>query len=312
MSELYISDMTLRESRPRSKRLRGLGFNSRSFSGALQEVVRDTVFDDLFEKVTVGTDDDGNPIFAIHAKYALYSDSNISAGGLGTSTEPEIPQSLFSLNDIAKSSDGQHVGQTAGGLPAVAGQILAFDGTKWYAKNENQGGGGTEVSWGTVSGNTVPLTVGGVSKTLLMDGALSGYLPKSGGQMAGPIHMYGSPISLCTYTTSYDCCLYADSQENVFLKAYRNLYLSTSTGSVYINGTEVGNCLPLSGGTMTGSILPNSTSVNLGSSSKIWGALFANRWYPNANDTTHYIEYTSNGFIVHGNVIATGSVVAGA
>lgn len=70
--------------------------------------------------------------------------------------------------------------------------------------------------------------------------------------------------------------------------------------------------LPLDGSAdMTGSIIPNSTSVNLGSSAKPWGEIHANKWYPKASDTTHYIEYTTNGFLVHGNLIATGDIVAG-
>lgn len=79
-----------------------------------------------------------------------------------------------------------------------------------------------------------------------------------------------------------------------------------------VKNTVVDNYLLKSGGTMTGDILPNSTSVNLGSSAKVWGKIYANRWYPNANDTTHYIEYTTNGFVVHGNIAADGQVAAGA
>lgn len=45
--------------------------------------VSKTAFDELFEKVNIGTEQ--SPVYAIHAKLGLYSDSFISAGGIGTS-----------------------------------------------------------------------------------------------------------------------------------------------------------------------------------------------------------------------------------
>lgn len=52
------------------------------------------------------------------------------------------------------------------------------------------GGGGSNVYWGTQSGYTIPLTVDGVQKTLLLDGALTGYalqssVPTALSQLAG-------------------------------------------------------------------------------------------------------------------------------
>lgn len=66
------------------------------------------------------------------------------------------------------------------------------------------------------------------------------------------------------------------------------------------------------GDTMTGDLVANTTSINLGTSAKPWGRIYANRWYPNDNDTANYIEYTNGGFLVHGNIAATGEVAAGA
>lgn len=272
MSELYISNMTLRESRPRSKRLLGLGF---SRPAAIEsQSTTNLAFDELFEKVTIGQDGDGNPIYAIHAKYTLYSDYDIVAGGAPGSAGQQSSGALYLLADVAKAADGEHVGQTSGGIAATAGQVLGFDGTHWHAV-DMQGGGGasvswgtesgnkipltvgsvsktllmdgalsdyllkTQVTWGTASGNTVPLTIQGVTKTLLLDGALSGYLPKSGGQMSGNLHMYGNKITLCTYTSAEDCVLYADSSENVFLKSYKNIYLTSSQGTIYANGARL-------------------------------------------------------------------------
>ena len=45
--------------------------------------VSKATFDELFEKVNIGTEQ--SPVYAIHAKLGLYSDSFISAGGVGSS-----------------------------------------------------------------------------------------------------------------------------------------------------------------------------------------------------------------------------------
>lgn len=62
---------------------------------------------------------------------------------------------------------------------------------------------------------------------------------------------------------------------------------------------------------VTGNIIRNTTGQSIGTSAAPWGEIHANKWYPNANDTTNYIEYTGSGFLIHGNVAATGEVTAG-
>lgn len=333
MSELYISNMTLRESRPRSKRLLGLGFNSRSFSGAQQGIVHDTLFDDLFEKVAVGTDDGGNPIYAIHAKYALYSDHNISAGGPGTSGSggastlaelADVQLGSLSNYDILTYNGGewknikfsnlvnsfqllsyrdnaditgnwcfmyqkalefynhgciQMYGSYTGGQYRM--NISASGGLWVNGVQITGGGGGGSVSWNQIVGSGTKIA------TITINGTTTNvYAPTGGGS--------GSSVSWGTDT---------GSTVNLNVDGVSKTLLERAALDSY---------LPLAGGIMTGAIIPNSASVNLGSSLKVWGEIHANRWYPKANDTTHYIEYTSDGFVVHGNIVASGSVVAGA
>ena len=61
-------------------------------------------------------------------------------------------------------------------------QSRALYADSWIASGgvgSGSGGGGTMVVWGTKSGYTRPLTVEGVTETLLLDGALSGYATTS-------------------------------------------------------------------------------------------------------------------------------------
>lgn len=236
MSELYISDMILRESRPRSRRLRGLGFSSKSFSGAQQEIVRDGIFDDLFEKVAVGTDTDGNPIFAIHAKYALYSDGEITAGGLpGSESEPEPEPgsaALYQLTDVAKSSDGAHVGQTAGGLPATVGQVLGFNGTSWVAMTV-QGGGGVS--------SVISLT-GDITQSQLRTALGLGNLA------------YQPDVVTALGYTPYNAANIGSASVAYATSAGNADTLDGQHASYFASASSLNNYLPKSGGTVTGAI----------------------------------------------------------
>lgn len=57
------------------------GFASQSF--VQNNYLSKATFDELFEKVNIGTEQ--SPVYVIHAKLGLYSDSFISAGGVGSS-----------------------------------------------------------------------------------------------------------------------------------------------------------------------------------------------------------------------------------
>ena len=124
---------------------------------------------------------------------AIYTISTGSGGGGGSST-------LAGLTDVSLSgslSNGQYLTYNSSlnkwinSIPPSisnlwdvrltnlqTGQFLGFDGSHWVNMTP-QGGGGSTVSWGIESGNTVPLSVDGVSKTLLLSGALSGYATQS-------------------------------------------------------------------------------------------------------------------------------------
>lgn len=82
-----------------------------------------------------------------------------------------------------------------------------------------------------------------------------------------------------------------------------------------INNYTTIDALVVSGHTsISGNLYPNSSTPanqTIGDSNHIWGRIYANRWYPSADQNT-YIEYDStNGyFVVHGTLVAEGNVVA--
>lgn len=136
----------------------------------------------------------------------------LAAGGIGTESSGGV-SFLKELTDIYHNDTGI---LRSDGTAVQNGDVLVYDSTnaRWSAAAQSGGGGsavsisnllssgtrvatitidgtaynilapsggssGSTVTWGTQSGNTIPLSVDGVSKTLLLSGALSGYATQS-------------------------------------------------------------------------------------------------------------------------------------
>ena len=82
-------------------------------------------FDDLFEKVNIGTTSE--PKYAIHAKYGLYTDSFLSALGLNPNTGGGGGGGATALSEL---SDVQLSG-------LLTGDVLIYDGTHWVNKPQS-------------------------------------------------------------------------------------------------------------------------------------------------------------------------------
>ena len=137
MSKQYTSSVILREPRPRSRRLLGLGRNASA--AAASSVLKDSALSDLFELVVISSG--GENEYVIRAKHALYSDYEISAGGVGpTGAQTEGVSHLRSLLDVYHNDN--YVLRSDGMTVAQDGDVLAFDATnlRWYAKSSGNGG----------------------------------------------------------------------------------------------------------------------------------------------------------------------------
>lgn len=61
-----------------------------------------------------------------------------------------------------------------------------------------------------------------------------------------------------------------------------------------------------------GHIVPHTAEAYaVGIGSAPFAEVHANRWYPNKDDTTHYIEFTNGHFYVHGDLVVSGEIAAG-
>ena len=93
------------------------------------EFIAEHALDDLFELVNLGTD--GQPSYAIRAKFGFYSDSFISAMGLNNSGAPSGSgggaSALYQLVDVVANATGDGVSG------AAVGKVLMYNGTKWEA-----------------------------------------------------------------------------------------------------------------------------------------------------------------------------------
>lgn len=127
-------------------------------------------------------------------KGVVISTTDITYNGtslLGGGTSPATDDSYGTVKIAAKRTSSPTL--TTGGTTSgrYYGVEMRSDGQLFVNVPWVSGSGGSTVSWGTVSGNTVPLTVDGKTKTVLLSSYapdLSGYLPLTGGTLTGPLN----------------------------------------------------------------------------------------------------------------------------
>ena len=92
-------------------------YNKTQIDTALADKLDTATFDDLFAKVNLGTA--AAPLWAIKAKYNLYAVGWLSFNGANADNGTGTSFGLGNLSDVALTT------------PLVAGQVLAWSGTKW-------------------------------------------------------------------------------------------------------------------------------------------------------------------------------------
>lgn len=189
---------------------------------------------DLFEKVTVGEDSEGNPVYAIKAKYALYSVSQVSASGIGSGggegTGVDWIQYVESGTHIADIIiDGQTTpiyapnGGGAGALSQLSDVQLSDGLTNFHVLYYSQG------KWKNIHFDTL----------CSQEGLLSEY-------SAAEIHenwTFMSNKTLQFYNSDGYIQIYGQHSSQGYalnLYGYDRINLSTrSGGKVYVNGVEI-------------------------------------------------------------------------
>ena len=218
-----------------------------------------STFDDLFEKVNVGTT--SNPVYAIKAKYHLYSVGEVSAYEFGE-TNGTGASSLEELTDVQLTN-------------LVADSILKYNGSKWVNIPITEVKGAT--SWNEIEGKPSTFTPSAHTHTVaditdistkyitkdMVEGVLTGnitshthsYLPLSGGTITGD-------LSLNQYLRINDWSGYGSGSANIQydgtikqLKCGDVANISLQNGELVIHSSNYSNyALPLSGGTMDGAL----------------------------------------------------------
>lgn len=104
------------------------------------------------------------------------------------------------------------------------------------------GGGGSDVSWGTKSGNTRPLTVYGTTETLLLDGALAGYVTTQALNTA--LAGYATNLALAGKQDKYPFTISGVSGDTYDLSNFltsQSIYGLTLSAGIFSPGTYTPN-----------------------------------------------------------------------
>ena len=307
------------------------------------EDIEDRVTDveDWFEIVTVNGQE------ALHAKSgrAIYSDSWIAAGGVGSSgggggggdgtvtsvavavpsqfnvsgspitTSGTIAITLKSAYTIPSSQDWNSTYSAAHTHSnySILESITAAKIAQWDAA-----GGGSDVSWGTTSGNTVSLSVDGTSKTLLLSTALSGYATETWVQNQGYLTQHQAISTLTLNSGAFSSGSWTPTgssksfniptttshlnHDNTTLKAFLddlpNNYVTLSTTQT-ITGAKTFSTNPVTIAASSGISVDGSSYIDIGDARIV---------YDSTNNAIHITRKNSGTAI---GLYADGALAAG-
>lgn len=174
MSELYLSDVTLRESRPRSRRLRDLGYVVRSYP---ETAPVSTASGSILDTILIPHYDDGGNLVSLESTVDFWSSKNISAGGLAAGGGDGLTWSDLGTSETEKKISAQRL-------------RLSSDGSVYtdeFGYLHANGGGGDVTAQGTFERNEIVVGTGyGKIVTGLGFKLLNGYDMSSAGDATIP------------------------------------------------------------------------------------------------------------------------------
>ena len=200
----------------------------------------------------------------------VYADGWIAAGGLGSGGGSG--GSNVSISNLLSS--GTRIA------------TITIDGTGYDILAPSGGSGGSAVSWGAQSENAIPLSVDGVSKTLLLSDALSDYVTLSTTQnITGAKTFSTNPLTIASSSgISVNAASYVDIGEArlVYDSVSNALHVTKRTGGTASPVGLYADGFVAAGGTGSGSSGIDDTvtqnSSNPVKSSGIYSFVTARRW----------------------------------
>ena len=238
-----------------------------------------------------------------------------SGGGTGgggmTSSQLEILTNLADWWRLDEENDAIYSEKSVYSLKDVSAYGLGSDGSS--------GGGGSTVSWGTLTNGYRQLTVEGVTYALAQNthkhlwaditDKPSTFAPSAHTHSAGDITSGTLSIArIPTGTTSSTVAIGNDSRITNGQTAYG---WGNHASAGYALNSALSNYLPLTGGTLTGNLtLPNLTAESNVKTPKI---SIGNNWSIELVGTELQVKYNGalkQRFLADGSFVATGEVTA--
>lgn len=196
------------------------GSNPTTLAGfGITDALEKAVFDDLFEKVNIGTE--ANPIYAIKAKYGLYTEQFLSAKGFSQGGESGGATSLSELSDVTLTA-------------LAADDLLKWNGSKWVNMPMSSIQGASD--WADITGK--PSWIGD-SKPSYSFGELTGKPTTLAGYGITDAVTLGTAQTITGKKTFTDICL-SGQPENINMPYFLGIDAYANGGAIkYINASKV-------------------------------------------------------------------------
>ena len=267
-----------------------------------------SIFNDLFEKVNVGTE--ASPVYEIKAKYNFHSDSGTGDSGL--------IQTVYGLSDLGGTYSDDTLTDTfnAYTINSLHNRINSLESGSVIVFTTV--GSGNAVTSVTKSGTSVTVTKG---LTFSVDGHTHSYLPLSGGTLSGNLT-----------APTFSGTLSGNASTATQLQTARTIWGQSFDGNGDVSGAMSGVTNLTMSGILTGGTISYFSSYSsakrffTGYDSGQTNSISCSNWFRSNGgsgwvnetygggiymaDSTYVRVYNSKSFFVNNNIVITGEVTS--